>query len=252
MQKFIKYFLKNKAVTWLLLVLILAGGLFSYAKMGKLEDAPFTIKQALVLTPYPGASPSEVQSQVTDVLEEAIQSLGELYYLKTENRAGLSKITVYVKKEIRADEMQQLWDKLRRKVNDVQGKLPSGAGTSIVNDDFGDVLGVFYGLTGESYTYRELEDQAKLIKDDLLKVKDVAKVEIYGIQTPVIDIRINPTILSNRGPGKRGVNIFFTPLRVGCSPTNRKRSKERSHGKKVSLGIHGPFTLWNRRACRSA
>ena len=199
MQKFIKYFLKNKAVTWLLLVLILAGGLFSYAKMGKLEDAPFTIKQALVLTPYPGASPSEVQSQVTDVLEEAIQSLGELYYLKTENRAGLSKITVYVKKEIRADEMQQLWDKLRRKVNDVQGKLPSGAGTSIVNDDFGDVLGVFYGLTGESYTYRELEDQAKLIKDDLLKVKDVAKVEIYGIQTPVIDIRINPTILSNRG-----------------------------------------------------
>ena len=199
MQKFIKYFLKNKAVTWLLLVLILAGGLFPYAKMGKLEDAPFTIKQALVLTPYPGASPSEVQSQVTDVLEEAIQSLGELYYLKTENRAGLSKITVYVKKEIRADEMQQLWDKLRRKVNDVQGKLPSGAGTSIVNDDFGDVLGVFYGLTGESYTYRELEDQAKLIKDDLLKVKDVAKVEIYGIQTPVIDIRINPTILSNRG-----------------------------------------------------
>ena len=148
MQKFIKYFLKNKAVTWLLLVLILAGGLFSYTKMGKLEDAPFTIKQALVLTPYPGASPSEVQSQVTDVLEEAIQSLGELYYLKTENRAGLSKITVYVKKEIRADEMQQLWDKLRRKVNDVQGKLPSGAGTSIVNDDFGDVLGVFYGLTG--------------------------------------------------------------------------------------------------------
>ena len=125
--------------------------------------------------------------------------LRRVYYLKTENRAGLSKITVYVKKEIRADEMQQLWDKLRRKVNDVQGKLPSGAGTSIVNDDFGDVLGVFYGLTGESYTYRELEDQAKLIKDDLLKVKDVAKVEIYGIQTPVIDIRINPTILSNRG-----------------------------------------------------
>lgn len=147
-MKMVKYFLQKRAVTILLLVLILAGGLFSYFKMGKLEDAPFTIKQALVLTSYPGASPSEVQSQVTDILEEAIQSLGELYYLKTENRAGLSKITVYVKKEIRADEMQQLWDKLRRKVNDVQDKLPAGAGTSIVNDDFGDVLGVFYGLTG--------------------------------------------------------------------------------------------------------
>ena len=117
-MKFVKYFLQKRSVT--ILLLALAGGLFSYIKMGKLEDAPFTIKQALVLTPYPGASPSEVQTQVTDILEEAIQSMGELYYLKTENRAGLSKITVYVKKEIRADEMQQLWDKLRRKVNDVQ------------------------------------------------------------------------------------------------------------------------------------
>lgn len=98
-MKLVKYFLQKKAVTILLLVLILAGGLFSYIKMGKLEDAPFTIKQALVLTPYPGASPSEVQSQVTDVLEESIQSLGELYYLKTENRTGLSKITVYVKRK---------------------------------------------------------------------------------------------------------------------------------------------------------
>ena len=97
-MKLIKYFLQKRSVTLLLLLLIFFGGLFAYAKMGKLEDAPFTIKQALVLTPYSGASPSEVQSQVTDVLEEAIQSLGELYYLKTENRAGLSKITVYVKK----------------------------------------------------------------------------------------------------------------------------------------------------------
>ena len=103
-MKLVKYFLQKKSVTVLLLILVLGGGLFSYIKMGKLEDAPFTIKQALVMTPYPGASPSEVQSQVTDVLEESIQSLGELYYLKTENRAGLSKITVYVKKEIRADE----------------------------------------------------------------------------------------------------------------------------------------------------
>lgn len=134
------FFLKNRALSWLLLILILAGGFYSYLKMGKLEDAPFTIKQAVVTTTYPGASPLEVQQQVTDVLEESIQSLGELYYLKSENRVGLSKITVYVKKEIRADAMQQLWDKLRRKVNDVQNKLPEGAGPSVVNDDFGDVL----------------------------------------------------------------------------------------------------------------
>ena len=186
-------------MTVLLLLLVLSGGWLAYMKMGKLEDAPFTVKQALVLTPYPGASPSEVQAQVTDVLEESIQSLGELYYLKTENRAGLSKITVYVKKEIRASEMQQLWDKLRRKVGDVQGKLPAGAGPSVVNDDFGDVLGVFYGLTGEGHTYRELEDQAKLIKNELLKMKDVARIELYGNQTPTIEVGISPSVMSRSG-----------------------------------------------------
>ena len=133
------------------------------------------------------------------MLEESIQALGELYYLKTENRAGLSKITVYVKKEIRADEMQQLWDKLRRKVNDVQSKLPEGAGPSVVNDDFGDVLGVFYGLTGSGHSYRELEDEAKLIKNEILKVKDVAKVEIYGTQTPTIDISVSPSVMARSG-----------------------------------------------------
>ena len=198
-MKLVKYFLSKKPVTILLLVLVLAGGLLAYVKMGKLEDAPFTIKQALVLTPYPGASPSEVQSQVTDVLEESIQALGELYYLKTENRAGLSKITVYVKKETRADEMQQLWDKLRRKVSDVQSKLPEGAGPSVVNDDFGDVLGVFYGLTGSGHSYRKLEDEAKLIKNEILKVKDVAKVEIYGTQTPTIDISVSPSVMARSG-----------------------------------------------------
>lgn len=198
-MKLVKYFLSKKPVTILLLVLVLAGGLLAYVKMGKLEDAPFTIKQALVLTPYPGVSPSEVQSQVTDVLEESIQALGELYYLKTENRAGLSKITVYVKKETRADEMQQLWDKLRRKVSDVQSKLPEGAGPSVVNDDFGDVLGVFYGLTGSGHSYRELEDEAKLIKNEILKVKDVAKVEIYGTQTPTIDISVSPSVMARSG-----------------------------------------------------
>ena len=92
--------------------------------------------------------------------------------------------------------MQQLWDKLRRKVSDVQSKLPEGAGPSVVNDDFGDVLGVFYGLTGSGHSYRELEDEAKLIKNEILKVKDVAKVEIYGTQTPTIDISVSPSVMA--------------------------------------------------------
>lgn len=199
MKQISKFFLKNKALSWLILAIVLLGGVIAYVNMGKLEDAPFTIKQALVTTSYPGASPMEVQQQVTDVLEESIQSLGELYYLKTENRAGLSKITVYVKKEIRAKDMQQLWDKLRRKVNDVQNKLPAGAGPSVVNDDFGDVLGVFYGLSSEEHTYREMEDQAKQIKNELLTVKDVARVELFGVQNRTIEIDIDPSLLSRTG-----------------------------------------------------
>lgn len=209
MKKFVAYFLKNKALTWFLLGLIIVGGAFAYLKIGKLEDAPFTIKQAVVTTTYPGASPMEVQQQVTDVLEEAIQSLGELYYLKTDNRAGLSKITVFVKKEIRADAMQQLWDKLRRKVNDAQAKLPAGASTSVVIDDFGDVLGVFYGLQGEEHTYRELEDQADFIKNELLKIKDVAKIEFFGIQSRTIEIKIEPATLSQTGITTADISLAF-------------------------------------------
>lgn len=199
MKTLAKFFLKNRALSWLLLALILLGGVVAYVGMGKLEDAPFTIKQAVVTTTYPGASPLEVQQQVTDVLEEAIQSLGELYYLKTENRAGLSKITVYVKKEIRADAMQQLWDKLRRKVSDAQGKLPAGAGTSVVNDDFGDVLGVFYGLSSAVHTYRELEEQAERLKNELLAVPDVARVELYGVQNRTIEVEADPSLLAASG-----------------------------------------------------
>ena len=199
MRDFTRFFLRNRALSWLLLGLVLVGGLFAYLNMGKLEDAPFTIKQALVTTSYPGASPMEVREQVTDILEEAIQSLGELYYLKSDNRAGLSKITVYVKKEIRAEDMQQLWDKLRRKVGDAQSKLPAGAGPSVVNDDFGDVLGVFYSLSSPTRTYREMEDQAKALKNDLLGIQDVAKVELFGLQNRTIEVTVNPALLSRSG-----------------------------------------------------
>ena len=199
MKNLTKYFLNNKAFSWLILCLFLIGGVLSYVQMGKLEDAPFTIKQAVVTTPYPGASAQEVQEQVTDKLEESIQSLGELYYLKSDNRAGMSKITVYVKKEIRANEMQQLWDKLRRKVNDVQNQLPEGAGPSVVNDDFGDVLGVFYGLSSPTHSYRDMDKEAKKLKDKLLSVQDVARVEIFGLPTPVIELEVNPSVLSQSG-----------------------------------------------------
>lgn len=250
MTKIVKYFLQNKAVTWLILFLFVAGGIIAYVNMGKLEDAPFTIKQALVTTAYPGASPLEVQSQVTDVLEEAIQSLSELYYLKTENRAGLSKITVYVKKEIRADQMQQLWDNLRRKVGDAQKRLPAGAATSVVIDDFGDVLGVFYGLSGEGYTNRELEVQAKKLKKELLKVRNVAKVELYGIQTPTIDVIISPTVMSRSGITTADIASAFDKqnkvVDAGAVETTENRLRIDATGSFTSLDEIANMTITSR------
>lgn len=234
MKTIAKFFLKNKALSWLLLILVLIGGVISYNGMGKLEDAPFTIKQAVVTTSYPGASPMEVQQQVTDVLEESIQSLGELYYLKSDNRAGLSKITVYVKKEIRADEMQQLWDKLRRKVNDVQNKLPAGAGPSMVNDDFGDVLGVFYALSSTEHSYREMEDQAKLIKNELLEVKDVAKIELFGVQNRTVEVVVNPTTLTQTGVTMNDIALAFDKqnriVDAGAIETEQNRLRVEASG----------------------
>lgn len=238
-MKIVEYFLKNRSITILLLSLVFFGGIFAYLKMGKLEDAPFTIKQALVVTQYPGASPKEVQTQVTDVLEESIQSMGELYYLETENRAGISKITVFVKKEIRAADMQQLWDKLRRKVNDVQAKLPEGAKTSVVMDDFGDVLGVFYGLTGAGHSPRELEAQAKIIKNDILKVQDVAKVELYGVPTPTIEVVFKESLMSISGITTQDIaQVFASQNRVvdaGAINIDEKRIRIESTGNFYSL-----------------
>ena len=244
------FFLKNRALSWLLLILILAGGFYSYLKMGKLEDAAFTIKQAVVTTTYPGASPLEVQQQVTDVLEESIQSLGELYYLKSENRVGLSKITVYVKKEIRADAMQQLWDKLRRKVNDVQNKLPEGADPSVVNDDFGDVLGVFYGLQGNGVSWRELEEQAKLIKNEFLSIQDVAKVEIFGVQTRTIEVNVQPSLLSQTGTTMGDIVAAFQKQNkitdAGAIETRDNRSRIETTGSFSNLDEIENLTITSR------
>lgn len=234
-----QFFLKNKSLSWLLMGLLLAGGMVAYIGMAKLEDAPFTIKQAVVMTPYPGASPMEVRKQVTDILEESIQSLGELYYLKTDNRAGMSKITVYIKKEIRANEMQQLWDKLRRKISDAQSRLPVGAGPSVVNDDFGDVLGIFYGLSSNTHSYRDMEKQAEEIKNELLNVKDVAKVELFGIQNRTIDVQVNPATLSQSGLTVHDIALAFERqnkiVDAGAIETETNRLRVEASGSFSSL-----------------
>ena len=133
--------------TWLLVLLCLFGGLWGLDTVGRLEDPNFTIKQALVITAYPGATAVEVEQEVTETLESMIQQLPQLKRITSKSKPGVSEITVEIKDTYDQHTMPQVWDELRRKVNDAQRSLPSGTQPSIVNDDFGDVYGIFYAVT---------------------------------------------------------------------------------------------------------
>ena len=122
------YALKNRAVTLVLIFLILAGGLISFDRMGRLEDPEFTIKEALVITNYPGATPYEVEEEVSDELERAVQKLGKIKKIESRNIPGQSTITVEMRSTVPGEALPQVWDELRRKINDAQGSLPPGAG----------------------------------------------------------------------------------------------------------------------------
>ena len=175
--------LRNRTTTVVLTVLLLIGGISSYNQLSRLEDPEFTIKEALVVTPYPGASAAEVQKEVSDKIELAVQQLGQLMEVESRSVRDLSTVTVRIKKKYRREDLPQVWDELRRKVGDMQDQLPPGAGPSEVNDDYGDVWGVFVAVYGPEYSYAELKETIKLLRRELSLVQDVAKVELWGERT---------------------------------------------------------------------
>lgn len=193
------YAVKHKAVILFAMLLLTLGGLWSYAHLGKLEDPEFTIKTALVVTQYPGASPAEVEQQVTEVIERAVQQLGGLDHVRSISKAGLSLIHVDIRESYREDKLPQTWDELRRKVHDIRDKLPQDAKTPEVRDDFGDVYGVVLALTGDGFSYAELKEYADLLQRELLLVKDVARVETWGVQRECVNVEISRARLAELG-----------------------------------------------------
>jgi len=175
--------LRNRMTTLVLTLVLMIGGINSYNHLSRLEDPEFTIKEALVVTPYPGASAAEVQQEVSDKIELAVQQLGQLMEVESRSVRGLSTVTVRIKKKYRREDLPQVWDELRRKVGDMQDQLPPGAGPSEVNDDYGDVWGVFVALYGSEYSYADLKETVKLLRRELSLVQDVAKVELWGERT---------------------------------------------------------------------
>lgn len=194
-----EYSVTNKVTTWLLVILFTAGGLSALQDISRLEDPEFTIKDAKIYTSYPGATAKEVEREITYHIENAIQELSQLKRVESISKPGFSEVTVKIKDKYKKHDFPQIWDEVRRKVSDVQHKLPPGAKTSVVNDDFGDVYGLFYALTGDGYTYRELQDFADLLKEQLLLVPGVRKIVIDGSQQEVVYLEINRSTLAKLG-----------------------------------------------------
>ncbi len=195
-MKLVEFIVKQRAVVMFATLLLIAGGLRAYFQLGKLEDPEFAIKTAVIVTRYPGASPVEVEEQVTDVIERAVQQLDALDVVRSLSRAGVSIVYAKMDKSYRGDRLPQVWDELRRKVSDAQPKLPPDARPSQVRDDFGDVFGVVLALTGEGYSYAELKHYADILQRELLLVDDVSRVELWGVQREVVNIEISRSQLS--------------------------------------------------------
>ena len=184
-----KYSLEHTKVVYFFLTIMLVGGILSFFKLPKKEDAPFVIKQAVLVTQYPGATSSEVEKLVTEPIEREIQSMSEVKQIKSESYFGLSKITIELKPTIKAERMPVKWDELRRKVLNIQSQLPPGASQIKVNDDFGDVFGIYYALTiDEGFSYKELRHWTQKIKTELTPIEGVQKVMLFGEQTEVVNV----------------------------------------------------------------
>lgn len=188
----------SKLVTFLVIVLVV-GGAYGIYNMSKLEDPELKVKSAIVTTVYPGASAHEVELEVTDLLEKSIRTMKNVETVDSRSLDNASVITVTISDLVPENQIEEMFTILRRKVSDVQTNLPEGASPSIVTDDFGDVSGMFYALTNDGYTEREFVNYAELIKREILDIKGISKVSIYGQREECINIELYEDKMANLG-----------------------------------------------------
>lgn len=188
-----EFTIKNLVLSVIAILLTIVGGWSAYQNMARFEDPEFIIRQALVVTNYPGASPHEVALEITEPLEKAIQQMAEVDTIESVSTAGKSEINVEIKYEAsptKAD-LQLIWNKLRNKVSDAALSLPPGAGTPYVADDFGDVFGLLYFITGEGYSPAELKRYGKSLQKSILQVEGVSRVSLDGVQKEAIFVEVS-------------------------------------------------------------
>ncbi len=187
----------NDRVTLVLLAVLLVAGIQAYLGMPQAEDPGFTIRTAMVLTYFPGASPQRVEQLVTDKLEKAIQELPQLESVVSQSKTGVSIVLVNILESYR--EMRPIWDDLRRKVDRAAGELPDGVIGPTVNDEFGDVFGTVVTVAGDGYSYADLKRIADEVRDELLLIGEVAKVDIFGAQQERVFVEYSNARLAELG-----------------------------------------------------
>lgn len=228
---------RNDRVVFVAMLLLLIGGVVAYRNIGRLEDPEFTIKEALIITPYPGASAEEVAQEVTNPIETACQQLGQLERVESESSRGRSVVSVIIKDRYDRHRIPQVWDELRRKVADVQRQLPpSVRGKSIVVDDFGDVYGIFLAITGEGYSFPELRRYVESLRRELLLVPGVRSIELFGEQQEVVYLEISRQRLSQLGINEEQIYSLLQARNVAADG-----GRVRVGNLHVPIDPHGEF-----------
>ena len=194
-----KFCIDRKVLTWTLSLAIFAAGISAYRTIGRLEDPEYTIKTAQIVTYWPGATAAEVASELTDPIETAVQQMGQVKKVTSTSYPGRSIVSVEMKDQYDKSSLPQVWDELRRKVNDKASSLPAGCGKPIVVDDFGDVYGMYFVIYGDGYSMAELKEQAKMLRRELLLCDQVAKIDMKGDLREVVYFEISRARLANLG-----------------------------------------------------
>lgn len=212
-----RQFISNPVRVWLTILLLGVGGIIALLNIGRLEDPAFTIKTAVVITHYPGASAQQVEEEVTLPLENALQQLPYLDNVSSISSSGLSQITVNIASRYHSNALPQIWDELRRRVGDAARQFPPGVVTPFVNDDFGDVFGFFFAISGDEFSNPELVRYAELLRRELVLVPGVGKVAIGGALTQQINVDISLSKMAARGITLNQLSAQLSRLNVVSS-----------------------------------
>ena len=194
-----RWALEHPALTRYLLLVLMALGFASYFQLGQDEDPPFTFRAMVVRTYWPGATAQQVAEQVTDKLERTLQEVPYADKIRSYSKPGESQIIFQIKDSSKASEVPNVWYSVRKKIGDMRGTLPTGVQGPYFNDDFGDVYGVIYALQADGFSYAELKTFADDVRQQLLRVPDVSKVELFGVQDEKVFVEISQKRLSQLG-----------------------------------------------------